>query len=97
MGVGEARSRENKSSESVGAAGRPAPADPADPAMGLHFVHKCRNVTHLCFDLILPDSRLADSTQKNIDFAMQVWAIAVVVLDLPEILSSYHFFHLNSS
>ncbi len=59
MGVGEARSRKNKWSESLGAAGRPGPADPVDPTMGLHFVHKCRNVTHLCFDLILPDSRLA--------------------------------------
>ncbi len=30
--------------------------------MGLHFVHRCRKVvTHLCFDLILPDSRLAEN------------------------------------
>ncbi len=50
-----------KSPESVGAAGRPGPADTADPTMGLHFVHKCCNVTHLCFDLLLPDSRLAEN------------------------------------
>ncbi len=42
------------------------PADTADPTMGLHFVHKCRNVTHLCFDIALPVS------QKNIDIATQV-------------------------
>jgi hypothetical protein len=50
-----------KSPESVGTAGRPGPADPADPTKGLHFVHKCRNVTHLCFDSILPDSGLAEN------------------------------------
>ncbi len=43
------------------------------------------------FNIALPVS------QKNINFAMQVWAIAVVVLVPPEILRSYHFFHLNSS
>jgi hypothetical protein len=61
VGVGEARSRKKKSSESVHVAGPRGPADPADPTMGLHFVHKCCNVTHFCFNLLLPDSRLAEN------------------------------------
>ena len=36
-------------------------------------------------------------SQKTIDFATQVLAIAVVFPIPQEILSSYHFFHLNSS
>ncbi len=36
-------------------------------------------------------------SQKNIDIGTQVYAIAVVFLTPPEILSSYHFFNLNSS
>ncbi len=87
---------EKKTSESVGAAGRPGPADPADPTMGLHLEHKSRNVTHLCFDLIFKYGPIPVS-QKTIDFATQVRAIAVVFLVAPEILSSYHCFLLNSS
>ncbi len=49
--VGEARPRKKPSSESVHVAGPQGPADPVDPSMGLHFVHKYRNVTYLCFDL----------------------------------------------
>ncbi len=93
VGVGEARSRKKKPSVSVHVAGPRGPADTADPTMGLHFVHKCRNVTHLCFDILLPDFRLAE----NIDIATQVCAIAIVFLIPQESLSSYHFFHLNSS
>ncbi len=37
------------------------PTRPSDPIMGLRFIHKCRNVTDLCFDLILPDFRLAEN------------------------------------
>ncbi len=94
VGVGEARCRKNNSSVSVHVAGPRGPADTAMALMGLHFVHTCRNVTHLCFDILLPDSRLAE---KTIDIATQVCAIAVVFLVPQEILSSYHFFHLNSS
>ena len=90
VGVGEARSRKKKSSESVHLAGPRGPADPADPGMGLHFVH---NVTNLCFDILLR----IPSRRKTIHFATQLSAIAVVFLTPPEILSSYHFFHLNSS
>ncbi len=62
MGVGEARSRKKIVRVSPrGWAGPRGPTDPADPSMGLHLVHKCRNVTYLCFDLILPDSRLAEN------------------------------------
>ncbi len=50
--------QKKKTSESVCAAGRPGPADPADP---IQFVHKCSNVTNVCFDLILPDSGLAEN------------------------------------
>jgi hypothetical protein len=59
VGVGEARSRKtNRLSQSAQRAG---PTDPLDPTMGLHFVHQCRNVAHLCFDSILPDTRLAEN------------------------------------
>ncbi len=87
-----------KSSVSVGAAGRPGPADPADPAMGLHFFYinvasKTRNVTHLCFDLILPDSRLAEIHRYCHTGVGYRSSFPVP----PEFLSSYHFFHLHSS
>ncbi len=63
MGVGEARSRKKKSSESDSVSptwlGRGPGAQPTQRT--LHFVHKCRNVTNLCFDQILPDSRLAEN------------------------------------
>jgi hypothetical protein len=65
VGVGEARSRKKKTSVSVHVAGPRGPTDTADPTMGLHFVHKCRNVTHLCFDILLPDSRLAEKHQNR--------------------------------
>jgi hypothetical protein len=57
VGVGEARSRKKKLSVSVHVAGPRGPADTADPTMGLHFLHK---VTHLCFDILLPESRLSE-------------------------------------
>ncbi len=39
-----------------------APAGRAQPTQHtLQFVHRCCNVTHLCFDLIQPDSRLAEN------------------------------------
>ncbi len=90
VGVGEARSRGKKPSVSVHVTGPRGPADPADPRMGLHFVH---NVTNLCFDILLR----IPSRRKTIHFATQLSAIAVLFLNPPEILSSYHFFHLNSS
>jgi hypothetical protein len=39
VGVGEARSRKNKWSESVGVADRPGPANPADPTMELEWAY----------------------------------------------------------
>jgi hypothetical protein len=57
VGVGEARSRKkNRLSQSVQRAGQAQPTQ-----WTLHFVHKCRNVTNLCFDLLLPDSSLTEN------------------------------------
>jgi hypothetical protein len=48
--------------------------------------------------LVLPSPFLSGSlSQKTIKFVAQVWAFAVVVRVPPEILGSYHFFHLSSS
>jgi hypothetical protein len=49
--------QEKQSAESVRKAVRPGPANLADPT----FVRKCRNVTHLCFDLLFFYSRLAEN------------------------------------
>jgi hypothetical protein len=46
----------NRLSQSVQRAGQTQPTQ-----WTLHFVHKCRNVTHLCFDLLLSDSHLAET------------------------------------
>ncbi len=51
-------SKKKRLCQSAQRAGRAQPTP-----MGLHFVHKYRNVTHLCFDLRLPYSRLAESHQ----------------------------------
>jgi hypothetical protein len=77
--------RKIKLSESVRAAGRPGPANLADPTFCTQFSKRDPLVFRVYFPIPV--------SQQTIDFATQV----VVFLIPPEILSSYHFFYLHSS
>ncbi len=93
VGVDEARSRnKTRLSHSAQPAGR---AQPTQRTLQWAYILYTNVATWpICVSIYYHPIPVS---QKTIDFATQVWAIAVVFLIPQEILSSYHFFHLNSS